>query len=102
MRLNFNTKPEEFLDMLRDMAIKNKLPPQFIDCVDNLYELGSKEADLEKLGDELFDMKAQRDDLLDELRALHKAVEQNLDPDKSPAIERALKIAGAAITRHET
>ena len=51
-------------------------------------------------GDDLFDMEKARNDLREELEALVTTLDQNLDPDKSPAIEQALKIANLALERH--
>lgn len=102
MRFRYNTSTTQFIEWLRESGIKGGMPPQFIDCVDKLDELDGRDAEIEKLGEELTEKEKACDNLLDELRSIVKAIDENLDPDTSPAIENALKIAIAAITRHET
>ena len=100
MIIHSNTTPAEFIDYLRDAAIRQNASPLVIDSIDKLRENEDREAELEKLGAELDDAQQDKRDLYEELQALVRAIDENLDPDTSPAIERALKIANFALERH--
>lgn len=101
MHFHSNLSAIAFLDWLRDAGIKNNMPPQFIDCVDKLYELDGRDAELEKMGDDLYELEKVRDDLNEELESLVRTVDENLDrADNRKPIENALKMALAAIDRH--
>lgn len=102
MRVHYNTTCADFITELRYEAIDQKAPAVVIDAIDRLRENEDLEAQLEKAGDELREMENCKDDLFEELEWLVKAIDENLDPDKSPAIENALKIANRALERHGT
>jgi hypothetical protein len=95
-----NMTAGELIDWLRYRAIDFGMPPQFIDAVDAL-DLSDKDAEIEKLGDDLTDLEKVRDDLYEELESLVNSLDENLDPDKSPPeIERTLGFARKALERH--
>ena len=100
MRVHYNTTCADFITELRYAAIDQKAPAVVIDAIDRLRDNEDLEAQLEQVGDELSEMEKCKDDLFDELASLVKAIDQNLDPDKSPAIENALKAANLALERH--
>lgn len=102
MIIHCNTTPAEFIAYLRDAAIRQNAKPQIIDAIDRLRENEDREAELEKVGAELDDANHDKRDLHEELQALVKAIDENLDPDTSPAIENALKIANLALERHSS
>jgi len=110
MIFHCNTSSDEFIAWLRYNAIKGGMPPQFIDCVDRLASVEDLEAELADAGDELVDAERDRDDLLEELEALVKALDENLLPDlekvvdltdgSGKVVENALAAARSAIERH--
>ena len=100
MTIHSNTTPAEFIGYLRDAAIRQNAKPQIIDAIDRLRENEDREAELEKVGNDLAEMEDDKNDLYEELQALVRVIDENLDPDTSPAIENALKIANLALERH--
>lgn len=100
MIIHCNTSNAEFIDYLRDAAIRQNAKLQIIDAIDKLRENEDREVELEKLGNELAEMERDKNDLYEELQALVRVIDENLDPDASPAIEQALKIANLALERH--
>jgi hypothetical protein len=94
-----NMTTGELIDWLRYRAIDFGMPPQFIDAVDAL-DVTDKDAAIERLGDELTDMEKLRDDLHTELIDIVKALDENLDPDQNPEVERALSFARKTLERH--
>jgi hypothetical protein len=100
MFIHSNTSTQEFLDLLRDNAIRDHQPPQYIDAIDRLITCESLEAELESVGDELYEMEKAKKDLYGELEDLLTTLDNNLPPKAGKEIERAMKIAWAAVERH--
>lgn len=100
MIIHSNTTPAEFIDYLRDAAIRQNAKPQIIDAIDKLRENEDREAELAQVEADLYDAQQDKNDLYSELQALVRVIDENLDPDTSPAIKNALKIANLALERH--
>jgi hypothetical protein len=100
MFIHSNTSTQEFLDLLRDNAIRDHQPPQYIDAIDRLVTCESLEAELESCGDELYEMEKDKKDLYEELEGLLTCLDNNLPPKAGKEIEAAIKIAWAAVERH--
>lgn len=99
MNIHTNTPRDEFLDELRAKLIACGEPAQVIAHIDELKALEDFEAELEEAETERGEMEESRDDLLQELEALIKAVDENVEPD-NPKVEAALKVAMEAVERH--
>jgi hypothetical protein len=76
----------DFLDMLRDWLIAGKADPRAIDKIDELYELETNPIEIERLMEELADMKECRDNLAD---ALREAITWLEESDCSSRIQQA-------------
>ena len=64
------TTLSEFIDWLRYRAIDFGMPPQFIDCVDDLHTLCGADTEIAELKEELDLMEDQRDALRAALKSL--------------------------------
>ena len=102
MIFHSSTTTTEFLDWLRDSAIKGGMPPAFIDMIDELHELEpaneEQDAELSKLQEEVDELQSDKADLLVELEALVTATYVDNMDDKELIDGR--KAAEHAITRH--
>lgn len=89
MNIHCNTEPEELVDYLREMYIQYGAKLQMIQAIDNLYDAIGAKYELEKVGEELAEVKVERDDLRGELRLTTESLELAIDTianiAKSPA-----------------
>ncbi len=79
MQFHSNTLTGEFIAYLRDAAIRSKQAPAVIDLIDSLGRVEVVEAEVEKVGGELYDMEQNRDDLDEALTKMLDALENVFD-----------------------
>ena len=101
IRAYHNMPVADFIKDLRSAAIAGGMKTAFIDMIDQL-DTSAYAEEIEKLGDELSQAEKDRDDLLEELKTLCTAIDENLDSDVCPAVERALEFAQKAVERHNS
>jgi len=76
---NSGMTTSEFLEHLREQAYKWKMPPQYIDKIDQLLDIEDLESEIEKLGDEVADLENERNELRDGLSELLEACPEPVD-----------------------
>jgi hypothetical protein len=67
-----NMTTGELIDWIRYRAIDFGMPPQFIDCVDDLHSLDGLETENEELKAELETVQSSRDELVDRYKVVKK------------------------------
>lgn len=100
MQFHFNTSLNQLADYLRYSAIAGGMPEQFIATVEQIYDIGDLEAEVEKLGDKLSEAEKAKDDLLSELEDLVLALETHGPEEDSREVRKALEWANKVIERH--
>lgn len=100
MSLHSNMPTDEFIAYLRERAIANNAPSIVVDKIDQLTDFEALESEIEELGGQVSDLERDKEDLIEELESLCKAIDENLEPDNQ-IIEGALKIALSAVERHK-
>lgn len=93
MNFHHGLSSSEFILWLRESAIKGNMPPAFIAAIDNLQTVEDLEAEIETLGDQISELEKDRDNILEELGEFVRVVDENVDPEACPRLEKALKIA---------
>lgn len=97
MQVCFSTPIEDFLDDVRYRAAQSGATPAVIDKLDELLAMPNKDAEIEKLGEELSAMEGNRDDLAEALRDVEKIFcDRELD---GPTIKEALTLIENALSR---
>lgn len=71
-----NTSSAELIEYLRDVAIRAKAKPAWIDALDRLQDADTIAAELEERDGELYDLKENFNDMRDTLERLLAAVEK--------------------------
>ena len=90
MNFHANTTQEDFVRWLRDAAIRGGMPTQFIDCVDAL-DTSDKDAEIEKVGEELEQAKGDASDLYQELSDLVSSYGKHDMNEQLEAARKALE-----------
>jgi hypothetical protein len=118
MQFYHNQPTGEFLDWLRDSAIKGGMPPQFIYKVDELRSVEDQDAEIEGLQTELGEVEKNRDDLREELEQAAESLElaidtiasiakspqdaaDMIDADELRGLQRQLDFTQKALERHK-
>ncbi len=96
MRAYSNMPAAEFVDQLRDIAIGAKARPAVIDMIDSI-DVSDKDAEIEKINEELTAMEDNRNDLKGCLEDLQSMLcDEEID---DAAIKKALTWIADALSR---
>lgn len=103
MHIHSNTPSHEVIEHLREVAIRNGANAATIDAIDNLQNVEDVQADLDKANAELTDCEGDRDDLIEAIETLLKALDEAgaCEWEKKSPLWYAIEGAENAVSRAE-